>query len=802
MRLPPTLRSLAKQPGFCAIVILTLALGIGINAAIFSVVDTMLIRGMPVPKGERVLALGYRPLHGSDDERLGASYPEFRELRAAQKSFVDFGAYKTYTAGFTAPGKDPERIEAGAFTAAALQMIEAPILLGRWFTAAEEMPGQAPVVVLSEGLWRRLCQADPQIVGQQVRLDGEWATVVGVAAKGYRFPELTDAWTPPRAAHELERWDVRGYTLFGRVRDGVALATAQAELEALAARQIKDHPETSRDIVPRVKTLSQVNLGSTDRMITSVMLAAVFLVLLIACANTANLLLVRALGRERELVVRSALGADRRTLVGLIFREAAVLAAAGAVCGLLLGFGGIRLLSDLVQQLPMPHWMTVFTLDARALVYTLTLAVFSCFVAGLVPAWRLTRPDLNTVLSDASRGSSGQRLGRFTGLLVIGQIALSALLLVFAALTVRTVVKIQTLPLGLDPSGVYTGRVSLPKTAYPELAQQRAFHTQLLQRLRERPEVAQVGSCDLLATWDADQPVVIEDRPLGPGQRAPSMALLTVSPGYLEALRIGLLSGRDFNDADTAESQRVGLVSSVFAERHWPGQNALGKRFRLPDEQPEAWITVVGVVRNRMQGRFTLRAAPQVYVPFTQSREIERMSYFVKARSGDASALATVLRSTVRTLNDELPVYFAEPLEVALTKAHYNKRLLAGIFTAFGLAAAVLAAIGLFGVTSYGVAQRTQEFGIRMALGASPRHVLLLVLGEGGWRLLLGLTLGLGGAFSAAGLLTVLLYGVTASDPASYLAPAALLGLTALAATLLPGLRAMRVLPAVALRGE
>lgn len=800
MHLPPTLRALAKQPGFCAVVILTLALGIGVNAAIFSVVDTMLLRGLPVPNGDRVLALNYLPLHGSGDERMGVSYPEFRELQAAQKSFVDLGAYETRTASFIAPGRDPERIEGGAFTASALQMIQAPLLLGRWFSAEEEKAGSAPVVILSESLWRRHCNADPAIIGQQVRIDGEYATVLGVAAKGYRFPELTDAWFTIRASHGLEKRDVRNYTLFGRVREGVSVAAAQAELESLAARQLKQYPETGRDLVFRVLPLSQASIGSTDRILMSVMLAAVFLVLLVACANTANLLLVRALARERELAVRSALGAGRGALVGIIFREAAVLAVAGAALGLLLGAGGIRLLTDLVQNMQLPYWM-VFSLDARAVGYTLTLASLSCLLAGVVPALRLTRPDLNTVLSDSSRGSSGQRLGRFSSTLVIGQIALSALLLVLSALTIRTVIKIQTLPLGLDPAGVYTARVALPKPGYPDLAKQREFHLSLLQRLRERPELTQVSLCDTDATWDVDQPVLIEDRPpLAAGQRGPSMGLLAISTGYLETLRIPLLSGRDFNEADTADSLRVAMVSSVFAERHWPAQNPIGKRFRLPEAGADEWITIVGVVRNRMQGRYNLLAAPQVYVPFTQVKEMQRMSYFIKGRGADASALAPVLRGTVRTLNDELPVYFAQPLEQALTKAHYNKRLLAGIFSVFGGVAAILAAIGLFGVTSYGVAQRTQEFGIRMALGASPSHVLSLVLGEGGRRLAWGLGLGLGAAVFAANVMTSILYGITATDPVSFGATALLLILAALAAVLVPGIRAVRVAPAIALR--
>lgn len=802
MTLSPTLRTLLKAPSFCAVVILTLALGIGVNAAIFSIVDTMIIRGMPVPDGDRVLALQYLPPSGNADERAGVSYPEYRELRAAQKSFTDLGIYETRTAGFIAPARDPERIEAAVISSAALEIIGAPLLFGRWFSTEEEKAGATPVVVLSEGLWRRLCGSDPAILGKQIRLDGVFATVLGVAAQGYRFPEVADLWTPPAERYGFEKRDMRNFTIFGRVKQGVSTDAATGEFLALAARQLKDYPETGRDLVPRVIPLSQTTIGSTDRLVLSVMLAAVFLVLLIACANAANLLLVRALGRERELAVRSALGAGRGTLVALIFREAAVLAAVGGALGMLLGAGGAALFQKLVQPMQLAYWMT-FSLDARAIAYTLGMATLACVVAGLLPALRLTRPDLNTVLADATRGSSGHRLGRFTSLLVVGQIALSALLLVLSMLTIRSVIKIQTLPLGLDPVGVYTGRVALPKLTYPDAAKRAEFHAAWLQRLRERPEVESAGLCDLEATYDGAQPVVIEDRPPAtPGQRGPSMCLLSISPGYLETLRIGLLEGRGINEADQAASLRVGLVSAAFAKRHWPGQSPLGKRFRIPEETPAAWITVVGVVRDRMQGNFGIFSAPQVYVPLSQIPDTERVTAYVRARGGDANALAPVLRSVVRSLNDDLPVYFAQPLEVSLAKSHYSKRLLSGMFTVFGVVAALLAGIGLFGVTSYGVAQRTQEFGIRMALGASPGRVVALVLREGGVRLAFGLVLGLGGAAAAAQLIAALLYGITATDPVSFLVTAALLCVAALAALTGPGLRALRVAPAEALRGE
>ncbi len=804
MKLPPTLRSLFRQPGFCAVVILTLGLGIGVNTAMYSIVDTLLFRGIPLTDPERVLALSYLRPGGTDEERISVSQAEFVEMRAAQKSFLDLAVFESRTTAIVAPGRDPERIDCVVLSASALTMLPVPLAFGRGFTAAEEGPEAPSTVVLSDGFWRRQCGADPGILGKVVRLDGESATVIGVAAPRFRFPEMADAWRPPRGLHLADKREVRPFVLFGRVKPGVDPAAARVELVALARRQVQDHPEGGKDLIPRVTTLSLSTVGTTDRAILGAMLAAVTLVLLVACANVANLLLARAAVRERELMLRSALGAGRWSLVGTLLADAVILGVGGAALGLGIAWLGLRLFDQAAASLTLSYWQ-VFALDGRAFIYALGMSGVACLLAGLYPAWRLSRPDLNGVLTDASRGSSGQRLGRFTGTLLVAEIALSCVLLVLAALNIRTVIKIQTLPLGFTSAGVYTGRVALPESRYATAEKHREFHRELLERLRAQPEVGGAALCDLEATWDNQERVAIEGRnPTPPNERGPMMCPLTVSSGYFEVLGIALLAGRDFRETDTAANEKVAVVSQAFAERHWPGESALGKRLKLDSAGEHPWRTVVGIVPARMQGRFSPLSAPQVYFSAQQGQadDVQRMSVLLRTRGGEAGTLAPILRSTVRSLDEELPVYFAQTLDEALAKSYYNRQLIAVLFAIFGVVAAVLAAVGLFGVTSYGITQRTLEIGIRMALGATPRRVLGMVLRESGVRLALGLALGLTLAILGGGILKSVLYGVSATDPVSFGGTILLLALAAFVATLLPGLRAVRLQPSVALRAD
>jgi len=800
-----SLRTLAKSPGFVAVAVITLALGIGVNTAMFSIVHGIMLKGLPFPEQHRVLAVHSAPEGGRAGERNGLSRAEFDDLRAAQQSFIDLAAYEEGTMTLSGPGGEPERIDGLRITASGLAMVNAPIQLGRWFNADEDQPGAAQTVVLGHRLWRDRYKSDPAALGAQLKVNGEWTTIVGVAPPNYRFPQEAEAWVPLRAHYRDTKRDYRGLLALGRLRPGVTPEQAQAELQTIRARLLATHPEETKGVLYRAAVMRDFFVDSETRLILGIMLGAVGLVLLIACANVANLQLARAAAREKEIAVRAALGAARNRVVRLLLAESLLLAVGGTVFGLSVAWIGVEAFALHVQKLQPPYWMT-FELNAAALLYATGLTGISCLLAGLYPALRSSRPDLNAVLKDAARGSTGAKTGLFTRVLVVGEIAFSCLLLVLAALMVRSIVKMQTVPLGFETAGVFTGRVALPANEYPNAEAQSRFFGEFAARLRARPEVAEVGLADLTPTYDVDQPVQIAGRPPTPqGQRAPRAAIRSITPGYFAAMGQSVLQGRDVAESDTAAAPLVAVVSTTFAETHWPGENPLGRAFRRGSGKPgekEAWITVVGLVPASMQGRFDANADPQVYVPYKQAEELPRMTAFVKARGGDAAALAPVVRQELRKLHEDLPLYFAETLEQMIETARFNKRLIGWLFGIFGGVAFLLAAVGLYGVMSYSVAQRTQEIGVRVALGATPGKVLALVLRQGGWQMALGLALGLLLALPVANLIGMILYGVTATDAGAYVGAVGALVLAGLAATLVPALRALRVNPVEALRNE
>lgn len=799
-----SLRTLVKSPLFCAVAILTLGLGIGVNTAMFSIINTILWRGLPFPEQERIVAVvGGNEAQPRD--RLGLSWPEFEEFRRAQRSFVDLAAYEDRTTTLSGPGGDPERISGTAMSAAGMAILPGPLALGRWFTAEDDRPGAPGTIVLSHSLWTNRFKADPAILGTQIKVNSEWTTVIGVAAEGFRFPDEAGAFLPLRDLHLKDKRDDRALAVFGRLKPGVTLQQASAEIAAFGAQLAKDHADTNRGIAFRGMTLFSRFSSDEDRQLFLVMLGAVFLVMLIACANVGNLLLARSAVREKELAVRAALGAGRARVVRLLLAETLLLSLAGAVLGCGIAAASLEVFRRAVVDLHPPYWMR-FELDGAALLYAIGLAGAACLLAGLYPAWRNSRPDLNSVLKDAGRGSTSAGVGRFARLMIVGEVALSCLLLVLSGLTIRSVIQTQSLPMGFTATGVYSGRVALLDREYDDVAKQKQFFTRLLVRLGERPEFADFTISDMQPTWENRSPIVLEGRAPEPaGQPSLDSSFKAVAPHFFSTLGIGLLQGRDFTDADTAESQRVAVVNTAFVQKYWPDQNPLGRRFRQGTGKPgedEQWLMVVGVVTPIMEGRFNTLPGPQAYVPFTQASDVRRMTVMAKARSGDAASLAPVLRQTVRGMSDDLPVYFAQTLDQMLEEARGSKRIIAWIFGVFGGVALVLAGIGLYGVMSYSVAQRTSEIGVRVALGATPRDVLVLVLRQSGWQLGLGLALGLTASLFAGQLIMGILYGVSPRDPGTFVGTVAALGAAGLGATLVPALRALRVNPVIALRNE
>ncbi|MBA4136916.1 MAG: hypothetical protein C0518_06325 [Opitutus sp.] len=797
-------RSLRKNPGFAAIVVVTLALGLGINAAMYSIASGIVWRALPLPQGERLVALFSHSPENPPESRTRLSWAEFEDYRAQQKSLEIASAYYDVTVTLSTDTLNPERLDGTYLTADGVALLGAPVVLGRWFTAAEDQPGAAPVVVLGHEVWEKFFQADPAVLGRAVKVNGVAATVIGVAPRGFKFPEVNQLWLPFRGRAAGEARSERNYVVFGRLAGGVTLAQAEAEAATIARRLEAEHPDTNKAVGFRVMGYRQFQVSTDDAVLVRVMLAAVGLVLLIACANVANLLLARSAARDKELAVRAALGAGRGRVLRLLLAETLVLCASGAVGGVAIAEGALVIFRHYIGRLTLPYFFT-FELDGPALGHLGALTVGTALIAGLYPAWRASRPDLNTALKDASRGSTGSR-GRLARVLVFGEVVFSCLLLVLSALTIRTVMQMQSLPLGYSTEGIYTGRVALPEKEYATPEQQMTFVQQLTDHLRARSEIAGVAASDLTPQWTNRSAISLEGRAPEPEGRPALLAdVRSVTENYFDVLRVPVLQGRGITAADDAAAPAVAVVSATFAANYFPGQDPLGRKFRIGRGAPdgkEKWITVVGLVPDSMRGRFERRNEPQVYLSLAQSGAQPRISFLVQGHSGDATLLAPVLRAAVRELNADLPVYFGKTMDELITEVRFNKQLLAGIFTVFGGIALVLAAVGLYGVISYSVAQRTQEIGVRVALGATRGNVLALVLRQGGWQLVLGLAAGLTLAFFASGVLGSVLYGVSPRDAAAFGGTAAALLLAGACAMLMPTLRALRVNPVVALRNE
>ncbi len=802
------LRSLAKSPSFVAIAVGTLALGIGVNTTMFSIVNAVILRGLPFPESNRLVHVENSNLSEGIDS-MGVSWLDFADYRASQRSFVELSAYQSRTMNISGPGGEPERVTGTAITGIGMDMLGVPTVLGRWFRPEEDKPGAPATVVIGHSLWQNRFKSDPGIVGRQIKVNGEWATVVGVGPVNFRFEDESDAWMPLRFAKEEKR-DNRYFEIFGRLKEGVTLKAARTEMEAIAARLARDHADTNGKVGVIVKPLRDEFVGDGTRRMLTIMLTAVTGVLLIACANVANLLLSRAAARQKDVAVRTALGASRGRIVRMLLTETLLLTVAGAALGLALAYGLMEVFDRHIQANdPTPYWM-VFNIDHTGVLYVGALAVVTCVVAGVWPAWFTSRTDLTTTLKDASRGSTGASLSRFTRAMVVFEIILSCVLLVLSGLTIRSVIKIQSADLGFDTAGIFTNRLGLPEAEYPDLAKQKEFYRQLLERLSAQPEVQAASLSSIQPTWNNNRGMVAEGAPTGPGAPRNSTSRAAVSPDYFDALGIKLLQGRLLDARDTAGAPKTAVINPLFAAKHWPGQDPLGRRFRYGSAQEPArdedWVTVVGVVSTTLQGEFEGHepgvSGSQSYVSYLQDTESRFRTLYVKARNGHADSLAPLIRRVVREQNQDLPVYWPMSLQAMVEKAKFSNKLFAWIFGVFGCVALLLAGGGLYGVMSYSVSRRTQEIGVRMALGATARDVLRLVLRQGGGQLGLGLLLGLGLAFFGAKAMGTFLYEVNPGDPLTFAGTFLALGLSGLLACVLPALRAIRVNPVEALRNE
>jgi len=790
-------RMLAKSPGFAAVAILTLALGIGANSAVFSVLNAALLRPLPFPDSRRVGVLLVSENHAAAE--WAAAYPDFEDWRGQSQVLDGLSAFAPQSVNFT--GRDePTRIRGGFVSANFLAMVGVQPSFGRAFNAGDDVPGAARVVVINYGFWQGLLGGDPQILGKPLTLNGESFTVVGVMPRDFQFPiGSCDVWIPmPYNPHLSRDRAVGSVAVLARMKRQVSREQVQAELNTIAQRLGKQYPDTNRNREIKFTPLQDM-LTQEIRPALGVLMAAVAFVLLIACANVASLLLARASGRHREMALRATLGAAPARLVRQIVTETLLLWLAGAALGLLLGGWGLVGLArvrpaELIARFPTQ-------LDPPVLAFTLGITIFSGLLFGLIPAIRFSNPNLLDSLKEgdraAGRASGRSRMGRA---LVVSQIALALVLLLGAGLAMKSLAKLIDVNPGFNPENLLTLEYRLPRNKYPQKVQQWNFHRQVVEHAQSLPGVrsaAEVMGLPISGNGEEGK-IVFLDRPEPPPGEAPRAQVNVCDPHFFSTMEIPLLRGREFTSGDTADSPAVVVVNQVMARTYWRDSDPIGRIIRLPERGITA--TVVGVVGDVKQYNLDDLEAGQVYLPQAQVPDI--FATLVARVEGNPMSLAGALRNAVWSVDRDQPVWKVRTEQSLLDESvgsHRFLKLLLQIFSALALA---LAAIGIYGLLSYSTSQRIQEIGVRLALGAQRHHVLRLVLGEGLRIALGGLAVGFLGALVLTRFLSSQLFGVSATDPIIFAAVAVLLCAVVLLACYVPARRAMRVDPMVALRYE
>jgi putative ABC transport system permease protein len=795
------MRILLKNPGFTLIAVVTLSLGIGANTAIFSVINALLLSPLPYPRSEQLIWV----------EEVSKTHPvgmvfgaHFLDWQEQSQSLEGIAAYSNWERGLTGAG-EPERVVCGEVSPNFFSLLGAePFAKGRNFTAAEDRPGGERVVILSHELWRRRYGGDPEIIGKSLALDDESYTIVGVLPERFRFFRPFELWLPLAldAAAERNTQRSRLYEVVARLKPGATREQARAEMEMIRQRSEAKTPHGQQyaDAQTSVVFLQDKLLGDTRRSLLA-LTGAVWLILLIACANVANLLLARAIDRRRESAIRAALGAGRFRLARQTLTECLLLAGAGGVAGLLLAVWLTKLLSALIstETVGALARMAVITIDRRTLCFTLLVSLLTGLLCGLAPAFQLVRPDLNAALKDGARGASAEGR-RLRSALLVSEVALAALLLIGAGLLIRSFVKLLGVDQGYSAGNLLTARLTLP-ARYDKEATRAQFYDRVLQSIAAAPGVTGVGATSLLplTTRNLAGWLRLEGRPVEEGRSQPPVYVGSVNPDYFRVMGIGLRKGRFFNDGDRAGAPSVALLTESLASRLFPGEDPLGKRLFAPTSGAE-WTTVVGVVGDVRHKGLERALEPTVYLSYWQAPPV-RMALVIRGTVAPLS-LAPVLREAARAVDPALPVHDVMTMETRMANAAAARRFNLLLLGALAALALLLACVGVYGVISYDGAQRTREVGIRMALGAQRADVLRLFIKQGMALVILGLAVGLAGAFALARLMTSLLFGVSPYDPGAFAGAALLLSSIALVACYLPAKRATKADPLIAIRHE
>jgi putative ABC transport system permease protein len=808
-------RLLVKDKWFTLVAAVALALGIGVNATVFTFVNAVLIRGLPIPESDRAVAVSsYDRVR---NQPRGVSYLDFRDWRDSSRSFELLGAYNGVVANISDEGQPPERYQGAHMSAINFQILGTQPVVGRTFTAEDDRPGAPAVVLIGHGIWVNRYGSNPSVIGRVVRINDVPTTVIGVMPDGFKFPFNNDLWLPLGAIQGLEEQlrNARSLNVFGRLARGVSREQAQSELINISRRIESENPETNKDIQARVQTFNESQNGGPIRAMFLSLMGAVAFVLLIACANVANLLLSRSTNRAREISVRVSLGASRWRVVRQLLIESVMLATVSGLAGLGIAAIGVRLFDRATQDVGRPYWIQ-FTMDANVIAFFALVCLGTGIIFGLAPALHVSKTDVNEVLKEGGRtGSAGVRSRRWTGVLMVAELTLTVVLLAGAGFMIRNFLTMYRLDLGIDTSKMLTMSLTLPDRKYPALEQRLAFYEGLEERLRSNPRIENV-------TVTSNAPLgggflrrlEIDGKPLDQGQQAPNVTMLTIDPQYFATIGLPLQRGRNLTDEDGMVGREAAVINQRFAAMHFPNEDPIGRRITLSIDlqggaPPAGGIptaltaTIVGIVPNLRQRDFQLPDPdPIAYLPFrTDPRGF--MILIVRSQD-DPTAMTPILREEVRALDADLPLFGIRTMNDGLAQARWPFRVFGSMFAIFALIALTLSAVGLYAVTAYAVSQRTQEIGIRMALGAQRNDVSWLFFRRTFNQIGIGLSLGIAGALGVGYLFatTDLLVQNTGVDPITIGGVTLLLAVVSVVASVVPARRAARLDPLIALRRD
>jgi predicted permease len=799
-------RMWSKSPAFTLFAVCGLALAIGANTAVFTIVNAALFRNLPFHGSERIAYVSSIDMaHGADAPLQAFSYPDYRDLKERLKSFEDLAAVQYNTVDLSDDANYPERRFAVRMTANTLSVLGQKPLRGRDLEPADTQPGAPPVALLTYNIWESRYNKNESVIGKTLRIDEAVVTVIGVTAPGVRMHGDNDLWLPlttPQAQPPREKRDL---SVFGRLANGVSVSRASAEAGAVARQLAVEYPGDNKDIGAVVQTVNEYHIGAGIRQILQALLGGVAFVLLIACANVANLLLGRAVIRSREMSIRAALGAGRSRVIRQLLTESVLLSVTAGILGAFLAHWGVKAFDAALGALGIVKPSSiVFSVDRNVLLYLAAISIGTGVLFGLAPALRMSRIDLSNGLREGGHGAgAGVRRRLLTNILVGAEVALSVVLLMGAGLTIRSMANAGKVKLGVNTENVLTMWIDLPSSKDSRPQEQISFFQELIARIEALPGVETAAIAAALPGNAAARRITsgfqIEGSPMDDKSQRPRTSVLIVGPGYFRCMQARLLRGREFTEIDGDAGHEAAIINQSFAARHWPGENPLGKRIRVDDLRTDAWATIVGVAADIVQSRFS-EGLPLVYLPHRQN-PASAMIVVARTRVAPAS-LAPAFRQSVRDLDANLPIFALRSLAEHVSSTQADTRLFGSAFTVLAIIALALASMGLYAVISQSTNQRAREMAIRAAMGASGSRLWRLMFSQGMWQFMIGLVIGLVLSFAVGGVLSSLLVGVSASDPVTYLLVVSSLTIVAALACGLPARRAARSDPAATLRFE